>query len=286
LDKLRFWLPVDVYIGGDEHNTLHLLYSRFIYKFLYDIGAVPKEYPEPYKKRLSHGVILAPDGTRMSKSRGNVVLPDEMAGKHGVDVVRAYLMFIGPFDATMAWNENALAGVRRFLDRFERFINDNCGKLVDSSNAVCRVTHRVIKGVTEDIPQFKFNTALAKMMEGLNAIGAQPVGVEELRAWVSLIAPFAPFLAEECWQKAGFEGSVHDSLWPAYDPALAEEALVDIPVQVNGKLRGVIRAAKESSEDEVRVLAEGLETVQKYLAQGEVRKVVYVPGRTLSYVVR
>jgi len=286
MEKLRYWLPVDVYIGGDEHNTLHLLYSRFIYKFLHDIGAVPREYPEPYKKRLSHGVILAPDGSRMSKSRGNVVLPDEMVAKHGVDVVRAYLMFIGPFDATMAWNENALAGVRRFLERFERFIADNRAKQADSSDAARRVTHRTIKGVSEDIPQFKFNTALAKMMEGLNTVGADPVGVEELRAWVTLLAPFAPFMAEKMWQKLGLEGSVHDARWPAYDSALAEEALVEIPVQVNGKLRGVIQAAKDASEEEVRALAEALEPVQNYLAQGQVQKVVFVPGRMLSYVVR
>jgi leucyl-tRNA synthetase len=285
MEKMRYWLPVDVYIGGDEHNTLHLLYSRFIYKFLYDIGAVPQEYPEPYKKRLSHGVILAPDGTRMSKSRGNVVLPDEMAAKYGVDVVRAYLMFIGPFDATMAWNENALAGVRRFLDRFGRFI-ENANPQAQSSQAVILETNRAIKGVTEDIPQFKFNTALAKMMEGLNSLVAQPVGLEELRAWVYLIAPFAPFLAEEWWQKLGLKGSVHTSGWPVFDPALAEDALLEIPVQVNGKLRGLIQLSRDAGEEEARQQAESLDTVQKYLSQGTIRKVIYVPGRTLNYVVR
>ncbi|HSV85290.1 MAG TPA: class I tRNA ligase family protein [Levilinea sp.] len=186
----------------------------------------------------------------------------------------------------MAWNENALAGVRRFLYRFDRFINDNLAKRADSSNAARRVTHRVNKGVTEDIPQYKFNTALAKMMEGLNAIGAEPVDIKELHTWVTLIAPFAPFLAEETWHKLGLESSVHDANWPVYDPALAEESLVEIPVQVNGKLRGVIQAARDAGEDEVRRQAEGLEGVQKYLSLGEVRKVVYVPGRTLSYVVR
>jgi leucyl-tRNA synthetase len=286
MDKLRYWLPVDVYIGGDEHNTLHLLYSRFIYKFLYDIGAVPQEYPEPYKKRLSHGVILAPDGTRMSKSRGNVVVPDEMVAKYSVDIVRSYLMFIGPFDATMAWNENALAGVRRFLDRFRRFIEENAGREGESDLTVKMETQRVIKAVTEDVAQFKFNTALAKMMEGVNTLQNQPVGSAELKSWVILLAPFAPFLVEECWQKLGQEGSVHEALWPDFDPALVEEAQVDIPVQVNGKLRGVIQAARDASEDEVRQQAEALEGVQKYLTQGEVRKVVYIPGRTLSYVVR
>jgi leucyl-tRNA synthetase len=288
MDKLRYWLPVDVYIGGDEHNTLHLLYSRFIYKFLYDIGAVPSEYPEPYQKRISHGVILGPDGARMSKTRGNVVVPDEMIAKYGADVVRAYLMFIGPFDATMAWNERSLAGVRRFLERFERFINENAGKHAESSQTARVETNRAIKGVTEDIPQFKFNTALAKMMEGLNTLIAQAEAVSnhELRVWVQLLAPIAPFLADKCWQKIGQEGSVHSSRWPEFDPSVMEEEMLEIPVQVNGRLRGVVRVNRDDTEEQVRMQAEALDTVQKHLSQGNIQKVVYVPGRTLSYVVR
>jgi leucyl-tRNA synthetase len=288
MEKMRYWLPVDVYIGGDEHNTLHLLYSRFIYNFLYDIGSVPPEYPEPYQKRISHGVILGPDGARMSKSRGNVVVPDEMIAKYGADVVRAYLMFIGPFDATMAWNERALAGVRRFLERFERFITENAGKHSTASYIARVETNRVIKGVTEDIPQFKFNTALAKMMEGLNTLiaTAEPVRTNELRTWLQLLAPIAPFLAETLWQKIGQAGSVHTSGWPEFDQTLVEEEKLEIPVQVNGRLRGVIRVNRDDTEEQVRMQAEALDTVQKYLRERTLQKVIYIPGRTLNFVVR
>jgi leucyl-tRNA synthetase len=288
MDKMRYWLPVDTYLGGDEHNTLHLLYSRFIYKFLYDIGAVPPEYPEPYKKRLSHGVILGPDGTRMSKSRGNMITPDEMIAKYSADVVRSYLMFMGPFDATMPWNERTLAGVRRFLTRLERYIQENAGQHSASSHTARVETNRVIKGVAEDIPQFKFNTALAKMMEGLNTLiaGSEPAADEELRAWVLLLAPFAPFLSEELWQKIGQPGSVHASGWPEADASLEVEQKLEIPVQVNGKLRGVISVGRDESEAQVREQAEALDTVQKYLADGEIKKVIYIPGRTLNYVVK
>jgi leucyl-tRNA synthetase len=205
LDKLRYWLPVDLYIGGDEHNTLHLLYSRFIYQFLYDLGVMPSEHPEPYRKRISHGVILGPDGQRMSKSRGNVVIPDDMLHRYGADVLRAYLMFIGPFDATMAWNERAMLGVKRFLERFERFVEHRVGRSQESTHTVRLETNRIIKSVGEDISALKFNTALAKIMEGLNTISerGQAISNADLKIWVQALSPFAPILAQACWQRLG-----------------------------------------------------------------------------------
>lgn len=287
MEKLRYWLPVDVYIGGDEHNTLHLLYSRFIYKFLYDLGVVPKEYPEPYIKRLSHGVILGPDGQRMSKSRGNVVTPEELITRYGPDVTRTYLMFIGPFDATMAWNERALMGVKRFLDRFERFIAGSAANGGESTHQARRETNTAVQAVAEDIAAFKFNTAVAKLMEGLNAVTApgERVSARDAAVWVQLLAPFAPFIADECWRMLGRKGSVHTTAWPEYDPSLAAEEEIEISVQVNGKLRGTLRIDRQESAESVKQQAAELESVQRFLQQGEVRKVIYVPGRTVNFVV-
>jgi leucyl-tRNA synthetase len=286
LEKLRYWMPVDIYIGGDEHNTLHLLYSRFIYQFLHDIGAVPAEIPEPYRKRLSHGVILGPDHQRMSKSRGNVIIPDEYIERYGADTLRCYLMFIGPFDATMAWNERALLGVKRFLDRFERFVDANLASRQTGSQAR-QVINRLGRLVSRDLQAFKFNTALAKMMEALNALEAAntPVSPSGLRPFVQVLAPFAPFLAESCWKRLGGEGSVHHSSWPAYDPALDVEEGVEMAVQINGKLRGTIQVEKDAGEADVLAAAEALESVARHLEGKQVVRVIHVPNRTLNFVV-
>ena len=288
LEKLRYFMPVDLYIGGDEHNTLHLLYSRFVYQFLHDIGAVPAELPEPYRKRMSHGVILGPDNQRMSKSRGNVVVPDEYMRKVGADAVRAYLMFIGPFDATMAWNERALMGVKRFLDRFEAFFKENLNQRGRATRQAAGWVNRLGKQVSEDIEAFKFNTALAKLMETLNALGEAPASVSnsELEALVKIIAPFAPFLAERCWQALGRSGTVHAAPWPAYDPALELDEAITVAVQVNGKLRGTLEVARGEDQAAVSARAALLESVARHLADKQIVKVIYVPERTLNFVVR
>jgi leucyl-tRNA synthetase len=291
MEKMRYWLPVDVYVGGDEHNTLHLLYSRFIYQFLHDIGAVPPEYPEPYRKRLSHGVILGPDGQRMSKSRGNVVVPDEYVERYGADTLRAYLLFIGPYDATMAWNERAVLGVRRFFDRFERFVEKYHGQGGSSHLQARAAVNRLGKAVADDIASFKFNTGVAKMMETLNVLEAlagkgEPVANAELRMFCQVMAPYAPFTAESCWQMLGGQGSVHHSRWPAYDPSLEVEEGVEMAVQVNGKLRGTVHVAKDEAETAVRQAAESVESVQRHLEGKQVIKVIIVPNRTINYVVK
>jgi leucyl-tRNA synthetase len=288
LDKLRYWMPVDLYIGGDEHNTLHLLYSRFIYQFLYDIGAVPAEIPEPYRKRMSHGVILGPDGQRMSKSRGNVVVPDEYIRKIGADAVRCYLMFIGPFDATFAWNERALLGVKRFLDRFEAFIKENAHRHPSSALRAAGLVNRLAKWVGDDVAVFKFNTALAKMMETLNTLGDENLALADadLERLVKILAPFAPFLVEDCWQILGSKGSVHQSRWPVYDPALEMVEKITIAVQVNGKLRGTLDVEHGEVPDEVTSRAAALESVIRHLDGKQLIKTIYIPERTLNFVVK
>lgn len=288
MERMKYWMPVDVYIGGDEHNTLHLLYSRFVYQFLRDIGAVPAEIPEPYRKRLSHGVILGPDGQRMSKSRGNVIVPEDYIQRVGADALRAYLMFIGPFDATMAWNERALMGVKRFLDRFERFIHENLTVTQGSSQKARALINRLGRQVSDDCMAFKFNTGLAKMMETLNALEDlhEPVHPNELRDMVKILAPYAPFLTDELWTQLGFEGSVHYASWPVYDPSLEQDEGVDMAVQVNGKLRGTIHMPSNSSEADIRKTAEVVEGVARHLEGKQVVKVIVVPNRTINYVVK
>jgi leucyl-tRNA synthetase len=288
MEKMKYWLPVDVYIGGDEHNTLHLLYSRFIYQFLHDIGAVPAEYPEPYNKRLSHGVILGPDNQRMSKSRGNVIVPDTYVERVGADALRAYMMFIGPFDATMAWNERALMGVKRFLDRFERFVEANRKTGQASSKKARAIINRMTRQVSEDLGAFKFNTGLAKMMEALNGLEDlnEPVNPAELRAFCQALTPYAPFTAEGAWVKLGSTGDIHHTLWPKYDPSLEVDEGVEMAVQINGKLRGTIHIGKDAPESDVRAAAEATESVTRHLQGKEVVKVIVVPNRTINYVVR
>jgi len=288
LDKLRYWLPVDVYVGGDEHNTLHLLYSRFIYQFLHDIGAVPPEIPEPYRKRLSHGVILGADGQRMSKSRGNVVVPEEIIERYGADVLRAYLMFIGPYDATITWNDRAVSGVRRFLERLERFIQRQAGKHARSTPRVIAVVNRLARDVGDDIAAFKFNTVVARLMEAFNEVSAedQNAANSEIAILLQALAPIAPLTAESGWQKLGLPGSVHETRWPVFDPTLDIEDQLVIAVQVNGKLRGTLAVGRDETEESIRPKAAALESVARQFEKGTLKKVIYVPGRTINFVIQ
>jgi leucyl-tRNA synthetase len=287
IEKMKYWMNVDVYVGGDEHNTLHLLYSRFIYQFLWDLGVVPKEIPEPYNKRMSHGVILGPDGNRMSKSHGNVIAPDAMADMYGADALRTYMMFMGPFDATMAWNERSLVGVKRFIDRLYAFVEGSIGKHQETSVEGKRVIHKLVKGVSEDISEFKFNTAIAKMMETVNELTRTNMEVanEELKMLVLVLAPFAPFVTEEMWNMLGGEFSVHTALWPSFEEKYLTRDVVTLSVQINGKLRGTVEVSPEATEEEVRSNAESQEKVGKYLAEGKIVKVIYIKGKTINYVV-
>jgi len=312
---LNYWLPVDIYIGGDEHNTLHLLYSRFIYQFLWDLGVVPKKYPEPYYKRISHGVILGPDGRRMSKSRGNVVIPDDVCRKYGVDAVRTYLMFMGPFEGTMAWNENALKGVTRFLKRFEEFVLKNTktlparapGRLAllgwrassqwqagrnqkPKTNKKAKVAlNKLVEKLSDDIDHLQYNTAIAAMMEFLNEFSNCKLQIanEEMKVLIRLIAPFAPYLAEELWEKLGGEGSVHWAKWPKADSKYLVEDKTEIVVQVNGKLRGRITVNQKQGiiKKEIEKLAPEDSKVAKYLKGKKILKTIFVPGKLINFVV-
>jgi len=287
VEKMKYWLPVDIYVGGDEHNTLHLLYSRFIYQFLWDIGAVPKEIPEPYKKRLSHGVILGPDGNRMSKSKGNVIVPDAVADVYGTDVLRTYMMFMGPFDATMTWNERSLVGVKRFVEKIYRYVSDNAGKYAVTDLDSLKIIHKLVKESGEDIVEFKFNTVVARLMETINDLTRREseVANPELGMIVKILAPFAPFVSEELWSQLGGEFSVHNQSWPTYEVDLLVSDVVNLSVQINGKFRGVIEMPVNGTEDEVVELVRADEKIKKYLDAGTVMKTIYIKGKTINFVV-
>ncbi len=298
-EELKYWSPVDIYIGGDEHNVLHLLYSRFIYKFLWDLGVLPKENPEPYFKRISHGVILGPDNQRMSKSRGNVIVPETVADIYGVDVVRMYLMFMGPFDSTMAWNEKTLMGVKRFLDRFDKFTtafhrDNQTNEGTADRKEVLLIINKLIKGVTEDLSSFKYNTAIAKLMEALNSLSTYNLAIkkDDILILDKLIAPLAPYLAEEVWTHVREENdpvSVHLSEWPEVDEKYLVEDEVSLPVAINGKVRGQLIISSEeikvNNKDTIISKAKDLEQIKKWIGESKIVKEIYVPNKMINLVV-
>ncbi len=280
-DALNYWGQVDWYNGGMEHTVLHLLYSRFWNQFLYDIGVVP--YKEPYKKRTSHGMILAQDGRKMSKSLGNVVNPDEMVDQFGADALRTYIMFMGPFDQAVAWDTNGLVGVKRFLERIWNLFD----KVTDANDApeIVSMLHQTIQKVTEDIEVMHFNTAVAQMMQLSNEIQKQDaVSRQTYIALVQLLAPFAPHITEELWNRLGGEGSVAYAPWPVFNPEFAKETSVKIVVQVNGKVRDSFDADPEITEDAAKQKALACENVIKHLEGKELKKVIYVKGKLVSIV--
>ncbi len=287
MEKMNYWLPVDIYVGGDEHNTLHLLYSRFIYQFMWDLGVVPKDKPEPYQKRLSHGVILAPDGNRMSKTRGNVIIPEDVTKKFGADATRMYFMFMGPFDATMAWSENGLLGVRRFIERLYRLVIEGVAKGEKSDEESFGIVNKLVKKIDSDLSVMKFNTAIAAAMGALNGLtgDGRKVGTTELKKMVAALAVFAPFVAEEMWQMLGGEFSVHIQKWPVAEKIIENE--VTMAVQVNGRTRGTLQveSKKSKGESEVKELALADPKIGKYVV-GKRYKVIFVPGKIINFVMK
>jgi leucyl-tRNA synthetase len=281
--KLSYWLPVDWYNGGMEHTTLHLLYSRFWHKFLYDIKVVPTS--EPYIRRTSHGLILAEDGRKMSKSFGNVINPDDMIARFGADTLRTYEMFMGPFDQAIAWSTDGLVGVRRFLERVVR-LKEKTGN-GELSSETATVLHQTIKKVTEDIESLRMNTAISQLMICGNALEKEGVvPTDAYTTLLSLLAPFAPFLSEELWEAAGATGSVHAAPWPSFDPEKLVDAEVVVAVQVNGKLRGSVQVNRDTDEATVLGVARSDEKLEKWLSDKDIVKVIYVPNRVLNLVVR
>jgi len=281
MDKLKKWIPVSHYSGGAEHTTVHLLYARFWHKALEDMGLV--EGKEPFIKRTNHGIILGSDGRKMSKRWGNILDPDEKVGQVGADTVRMYLAFIGPYTVAVdyPWDPGGVAGVRRFLERVWRL------REVLSEAEVTELDcslHRTIKKVGEDTQKFKFNTAIAQMMTFVNeAEKAKSVGRNQYEALLKVLAPFAPHITEEIWHELGHTTSIHLEEWPQYDEAKLETGTVTIAVQVNGKVRANIEISPAATEEEVRELVLGDESLKKWIT-AEPKKVVYVPRRLISYV--
>ncbi|HEX6534887.1 MAG TPA: leucine--tRNA ligase, partial [Gemmatimonadaceae bacterium] len=275
------WLPVDSYIGGNEHAVLHLLYTRFITMVLHDMGYL--EFEEPFERFRAHGLIIR-DGAKMSKSRGNVVNPDEYIERWGADAFRTYLMFLGPFEEGGDFRDAGISGVKRLLDRLWASVHE-ATEQGEPDPAVLRKLHQTIRKVSEDIPRLSYNTAIAMVMEYMNVLraGERTPHRAEVEPLVSLVAPFAPHIAEELWERLGHERSVFDSGWPTYDPALLVEDEIDLVVQVNGKVRGKVRVPREVTRDHALAAALAEPGVTKFVP-GEPKKVILVPGRLLNIV--
>ena len=283
-EAMQYWTPVDWYNGGMEHTVLHLLYSRFWNQFLFDIGVVPTR--EPYKKRTSHGLILAKGGEKMSKSKGNVVNPDEVVAQYGADTLRTYIMFMGPFDQHVEWDESGLIGVRRFLDRVWN-LQEKVAKseIINQKSEILSTLHQTIKKVTEDIDTMRFNTAIAKLMELTNEYTKQDkISSEDFEIMIKLLSPFAPHLAEELWCILGHKNSLSQEPWPTYDPALIVATEVTLAIQINGKLRDTIIVATDISEEEVKKMVLVQEKVVKHLDGRTPKKIIYVSGKLLNIV--
>lgn len=288
-EKIKEWLPVDLYIGGAEHAVLHLLYTRFWHKFLYDIGVVPTK--EPFQKLFNQGMILGEGNEKMSKSRGNVVNPDDVVEEYGADTLRLYEMFMGPLDAAVAWSEDGLEGARKFLDRAWRLLIDDEGKLRDrvttyNDNSLDVVYNQTVKKVTEDYEALQFNTGISQLMVFVNAAyKAEALPVDYMKGFVKLLAPIAPHLGEELWQRlTRSEKSISYEEWPTYDESKLVSDEVEVVFQVNGKVRAKTTASRSISKDDLEKLALDHENIQQHIEGKQVRKVIVVPGKLVNIV--
>lgn len=284
-DKLKYWMPVDWYNGGMEHVTRHLIYSRFWYKFLYDLGLVP--YEEPYQKRTAQGLILGPDGVKMSKSRGNVIDPNEVVDAYGADVLRTYVLFMGDYEKAAPWSESSVKGCKRFIDRIwnlQEILKDGDAYSEKLESAF----HKTVKKVSEDIETLKYNTAIAALMTLLNNIyDAGEINRAELKTLLILVNPFAPHVTEEMWSMLGYgEMLAKDAVWPAYDPEKCVDSTIEIAVQVNGKLRGKLMVAADISAEDAIAAAKTDEKVQSFLTDKNIVKEIYVPGKLVNIVAK
>jgi leucyl-tRNA synthetase len=285
-EKERYWMPVDLYVGGAEHATRHLIYARFWHKFLYDIGAVSTK--EPFLKLKSVGLILGPDGRKMSKRYGNVINPDDICKKFGADSLRIYEMFMGPFAQEIAWQERGIVGLRRFLERVWnlRLKIANCKLQIERRKKILKILHQTIKKVTEDIENFKFNTAISQLMICANELEKEKeVEKEIFESFLKVLAPFAPHICEEIWQMLGNKKSIFLSSWPKWNEKLTKEEIITLVIQVNGKLRDKIEVERDISEEKVKELAISREKVKKWIEGKEIKKVVYVPRKLINIVV-
>ncbi|GAA0307603.1 leucyl-tRNA synthetase [Gracilibacillus halotolerans] len=288
-EALNEWLPVDVYIGGAEHAVLHLLYARFWHKFLYDIGVVPTK--EPFQKLFNQGMILGENNEKMSKSKGNVVNPDDIVKSHGADTLRLYEMFMGPLEASIAWSETGLDGARRFLDRVWRLYVTDEGALSekivdqDKSDELEKVYHETVKTVTQNFEDLRFNIGISQMMVFINeAYKATKLPKVYAEGFVKLLSPVAPHLAEELWQRLGNESTIAYESWPTYDESKLVEDEVEIVIQIMGKVREKMMVAKDATKDEIEKQALELDSIQERLTGKTVRKVIVVPGKLVNIV--
>ena len=280
-EAAEYWTPVDWYNGGMEHTTLHLLYSRFWHKFLYDIGVVPTS--EPYKKRTSHGMILGENGEKMSKSRGNVVNPDEIVDSYGADTMRLYEMFIGDFEKAAPWNSDSIKGCKRFIEKFWNLQE----KVVDGDEYTPQMEalmHKTIKKVTYDIDNLKANTAIAAMMTLVNELSAKGCNKAELKTLTILLNPFAPHVTEEMWDVMNFGGMVNQAKWPEYDEEKTKENDVEIVIQIMGKVRAKITVPVDMAKDDVLTAAKAEPKIAELLEGKEIKKEIYVPGKLVNFV--
>ncbi len=283
-EELDYWTPVDWYNGGMEHTTLHLLYSRFWHKFLYDLGLVSD--PEPFKKRTSHGMILGHNNEKMSKSRGNVINPDDIVNEFGADTLRTYEMFIGDFEKSAPWSENGVRGCRRYLERVWRLQDivvdgDNYTKELESN------IHKTIKKVSEDYETLKFNTGIAALMSLLNDFNDYgKITKKDFKTYLILLNPVAPHITEELWESAGFDGYLHDAKWPKYDEEKTKDEVIEMPIQVNGKVRGTIKVNIDDTQDIVREKALKDENIKRYIEEKNIVKEIFILGKIYNIVVK
>ncbi|UQD53073.1 leucine--tRNA ligase [Bacillus methanolicus] len=288
-EKLKEWLPVDIYIGGAEHAVLHLLYARFWHKFLYDIGVVPTK--EPFQKLYNQGMILGENNEKMSKSRGNVVNPDDIVESHGADTLRLYEMFMGPLDASKAWSTNGLDGARRFLDRVWRLFVEEDGSLnpkiqeTQNVNSLEKVYHQTVKKVTEDFEGLRFNTAISQLMVFINeAYKADVLPKAYMEGFVKLLSPICPHIAEELWEKLGHSGTIAYEAWPAYDEAKLVDDEIEIVVQVNGKVRAKLLVPADATKESLEQIAMNDDKIKEQIDGKTIRKVIAVPGKLVNIV--
>jgi leucyl-tRNA synthetase len=288
-EKLKEWLPVDIYIGGAEHAVLHLLYARFWHKFLYDLGVVPTK--EPFQKLFNQGMILGENNEKMSKSKGNVVNPDDIVESHGADTLRLYEMFMGPLDASIAWSTNGLDGARRFLDRVWRLLIEEDGSLTskivdhDDSGKLEKVYHQTVKKVTENYEELKFNTAISQLMVFINeAYKAETLPKPYIEGFVKLLSPVAPHICEELWEKLGHTETIAYETWPAYDEAKLVDNEVEIVIQINGKVKAKVMVPTDITKEQLQEIAMEDDTIKKQIGGKTVRKVIAVPGKLVNIV--
>jgi leucyl-tRNA synthetase len=288
-EKLKHWLPVDIYIGGAEHAVLHLLYARFWHKFLYDIGVVSTK--EPFQKLFNQGMILGEGNEKMSKSKGNVVNPDDIVGSHGADTLRLYEMFMGPLDASIAWSTNGLDGSRRFLDRIWRLLVEDNGEINpiiqpnEEASNLERIYHQTVKKVTEDYEGLRFNTAISQLMVFINeAYKSTVLPKDYIEGFVKMLAPVCPHIAEELWEKLGHSGTISYEAWPAYDEAKLVDEEVEIVIQVNGKVKTKLMVPTDASNESLEGIAMDDEIVKGQIEGKTIRRVITVPGKLVNIV--